>query len=120
MTTVCWVLTAFLGPQTDQANADRVLPEGPALRPGLEGGPRRRGHLGGRGRAPHENIPLALVGWVLGGALTIWSALFTVGNFLYGRWVYAGVLLAVFVVSGLVLIKVINRLWSQGAGRGGK
>jgi len=63
-------------------------------------------------RATHESFPLALVGWV-SGSLTIWSALFTVGNVLYGRWVYAGVLFAVFVVAGIVLLKVINRLWTK-------
>ena len=68
-------------------------------------------------RATHESFPLALVGWV-SGSLTIWSALFTVGNVLYGRWVYAGVLFAVFVVAGIVLLKVINRLWSNGKSAG--
>ena len=63
-------------------------------------------------KATHENIPLALVGWTSGVA-TIWSALFTVGNFLYGRLNYAFVLLAVFIVSGLVLMRVINRLWAN-------
>jgi hypothetical protein len=47
------------------------------------------------------------------GSLTIWSALFAVGNFLYGRTTYALVLLAVFVASGLVLLRVINRLWAR-------
>ena len=50
----------------------------------------------------------------MSGVAVIWSALFLVGNILYGRWVYAGVLFAVFVASGLVLIKVVNRLWSKG------
>ena len=41
----------------------------------------------------------------------IWSALFTVGNYLYGRTEYALALLAVFILSAAVLIRVINRLW---------
>jgi len=41
----------------------------------------------------------------------IWSALFTVGNYLYGRYGYALALLATFVVTGLILIRVIQRLW---------
>ena len=57
---------------------------------------------------------MALVGWV-SGSLTIWSALFTVGNVLYGRWVYAVVLCRpCFVASGLVLLRVMNRLWPNG------
>jgi len=51
-----------------------------------------------------------LLGWSAGCA-AIWSSLFTVGNFLYGRLAQAGLLLAVFVVSGLLLLWVIQRLW---------
>jgi solute:Na+ symporter, SSS family len=52
-----------------------------------------------------------LVGWVAGCAM-IWSSLFTVGNFLYGRYTYALGLGAVFVISGLILLKVVNKLWT--------
>jgi hypothetical protein len=62
--------------------------------------------------ATRENIPLALVGWVAGCTM-IWSALFTVGNFLYGRLGYALGLFAVFAVSGAVLLRVINRVWAD-------
>ena len=57
-----------------------------------------------------QNIPLALVGW-LSGCVMIWSSLFTVGSFLYGRYATFFVLLTIFVASGLVLLWVINRLW---------
>jgi hypothetical protein len=59
----------------------------------------------------HENIPLALLGWV-SGCTMIWSALFCLGNFLYGRIGYTMGLLAVFVGSSLVLVRVIRRLWT--------
>jgi hypothetical protein len=62
------------------------------------------------GWAQHENIPLALLGW-LAGCIMIWSALFTVGNFLYGRMGYAGALLAVFLLSAVSLQRITNRLW---------
>ncbi len=62
-------------------------------------------------RTTGDNIPLALIGWV-SGCTVIWSSLFTVGNYLYGRMGYAAMLLGVFLVSGLVLIRVVNRLWS--------
>ena len=58
-----------------------------------------------------DNIPMALVGWVAGCTM-IWSALFTVGTFLYGRYTTATLLLAVFVVSGLVLLRIVRTLWS--------
>jgi hypothetical protein len=53
------------------------------------------------------------LGW-FSGSIVVWSALFTVGNFLYGRTGYALALLAVFVVSGAALLYVINKLWSPG------
>ena len=55
-------------------------------------------------------MPLAMLGWVAGTA-AIWSSLFTVGNFFYGRTAHALVLLGVFVVSGWILVRVVQRLW---------
>ncbi|MCX6174678.1 MAG: hypothetical protein NTZ27_08020 [Ignavibacteriales bacterium] len=48
------------------------------------------------------------------GCIVIWSALFTIGNFLYGRINYALILLAVFIVSGIILIRAVNKLWTNG------
>jgi hypothetical protein len=59
--------------------------------------------------APGENIPLALVGWI-SGCTMIWSSLFAVGNFLYGRLPLAFMLLTVFFISASILITVINKL----------
>ena len=91
----------------------RVLPESASVRPGLAPRARQGGHLGGAGGrwAQNENIPLSLLGWSTGCTM-IWSALFMVGNFLYGRMGYAIALLAIFVVTGAILIRVINRLWA--------
>jgi hypothetical protein len=111
VTTVCWVLTAFVtGLQTDRrtlvAFYKKVRPIGPGWGP-------IRAEIGPSddAGADRENIPLALLGWVAG-CTVIWSALFTVGNYLYGRMLYGHVLLGVFVVSGAVLIRLVNRLWT--------
>ena len=56
----------------------------------------------------------ATVGWI-SGCLTIWSSLFAIGNFLYGRTGAALTLTAVFVVSGVVLLYVTNTLWDREA-----
>jgi Na+/proline symporter len=113
LTTVCWIATAYLGPQTDPAVLisfyKKVHPFGP--------GWRRVRELAGISPAEaatwaqHENIPLSLLGWSTGCAM-IWSALFTVGNFLYGRLDYAFALLAIFIVTAAILIRVVNRLWA--------
>lgn len=110
VTTVCWVVTAFVGPQTDrQVLIDfykKVKPFGPGWRRiRLEAGITDE-----EAQATRENIPLALVGWS-SGCMLIWSALFTIGNFLYGRTQVVYVLLAVAVVSGAILAWVVSRLW---------
>jgi hypothetical protein len=59
---------------------------------------------------------MALLGWVAG-CTAIWSSLFVVGNFLYGRMSYALILLGIFVASGSILLHVINKLWSDKSSR---
>jgi Na+/proline symporter len=116
VTTVCWVLTAFLGPQTDRQKLiefyKKVRPFGPGWKRIRE----EAGISEAEAAASHENIPLALLGWSAG-CTAIWSSLFTVGNILYGRMGLAMMLMGVFIVSGLVLIYVINQLWANTGGR---
>ena len=57
----------------------------------------------------------AALGWVSGCAV-IWSSLFAIGNFLYGRTSLALTLTVVFVVSGVALLYVINTLWDRPEG----
>jgi len=111
ITTVCWVVTAFVGPETDRRTLiefyKKVHPSGPGWKKiRLEAGISET-----EGRAMQDNIPLALLGWVAG-CTVIWSSLFTVGNFLYGRLDYAMALFAVVLVSGLALLYVVHRLWT--------
>jgi len=51
-----------------------------------------------------------MAGWVAGTSV-IWSSLFTIGNFLYGRTGIGVALLAVSLASGSLLIWVVRRLW---------
>jgi Na+/proline symporter len=112
-TTVCWILTAFVGPETDHATLMSfyrlVHPIGP-------GWTKIREEAGvdkavAKEFARQDNIPMAMLGWVSGTAV-IWSGLFVVGNVLYGRTGYAMALLAVFVITGSTLIWVIRKLWT--------
>ena len=109
-TTVCWLLTAYFGPPTDEQTLidfyKKVRPFGP-------GWTRIRKAAGisiEDARSTGESIPLAIAGWV-SGCVVIWSALFAVGNYLYGQITNTVVLLVVLAVSGTVLIWVVNRLW---------
>jgi Na+/proline symporter len=111
-TTICWVVTAYLGPQTDRKTLiefyKNIRPFGPGWKKIRE----EAGISEADAKSSHENIPLGLLGW-FSGCIVIWSSLFTIGNFLYGRINYALILLAVFIVSGIILIKVVNKLWTN-------
>jgi Na+/proline symporter len=110
-TTICWVITAFAGPQNDRATLISFFRKVRPFGPGWRGVRQEAGVSNDEASATHENIPLALAGWV-SGCTVIWSALFAVGNYLYGRMNYALVLTGVFAMGALVLFAVINRLWS--------
>ena len=90
ITTVCWVVTAFVTPPTDRdvliAFYRKVRPVGPGWKP-------IRDIVGvdADAHAARDSIPLGLLGWSAGSAM-IWSALFAVGNVLYGRHLQAVVL----------------------------
>jgi Na+/proline symporter len=105
-TTVCWLVTAYFGPPTDRetlvAFYRKVHPAGP----GWNAIRAEAGSIEGES----DNIPMSLLGWV-SGCVMIWSALFAVGNYLYGRMDYAIGLAVVFVVSGYAVIRVVGRLW---------
>ncbi|MBI1765098.1 MAG: Na+:solute symporter [Acidobacteria bacterium] len=110
-TTVCWVLAAYLAPQTDRQTLiefyRKVRPTGPGWEPIRQAANISKADSVAAG----DNIPQALLGWVAGCTM-IWSSLFTVGNILYGRTSLALLLGAVFVMSGLVLINIVNKLWA--------
>jgi len=106
LTSICWFATAFLGPQNDRATLvsfyRNVHPAGPGWGPIAA--------EAGVVAAEADNMPMALLGWI-SGCIMIWSALFTVGNILYGRMDYAGGLAVVFAISGFSVISVVRRLW---------
>jgi hypothetical protein len=87
VTTVCWVLTAFIGPKTDRrtliAFYKKVRPFGPGWRR-----IRAEAGLDGEGRGSgHENIPLALLGWSAGSA-AIWSSSSQSATCYMGAWLW--------------------------------
>ena len=59
-----------------------------------------------------DHMGMATVGWV-SGCVVIWSSLFAIGKFLYGQTQAAWILTGVFVVSGAVLLYVVNHLWDS-------
>jgi len=113
VTTVCWVAMAYLGPQTDRAVLMNFYRKVRPFGPGWKEIEATAGPVSSDIRASDigsENFGLSLLGWFTG-CIMIWSALFTVGNFLYGRTNYALALLFVFVITAVILIRVVQRLW---------
>jgi solute:Na+ symporter, SSS family len=109
-TTVIWIAVAYLTAPTDHATLvafyRRVRPAGPGWRA-------IRAESGVT--ASPDSLAQSLLGWVLGCTL-IYAALFGTGSFLYGRTPQGLLFLAVFVVSGVGLIRLFPRLWPAGDG----
>jgi Na+/proline symporter len=110
-TTVCWLIAAFVAPQTDRAKLiefyKRVHPAGPGWEK-----VREEANVTPEEVALHgDHMGLATLGWISGCAV-IWSSLFCIGNFLYGRLNLALLLLVIFIASGLLLLYVIRNLWT--------
>ena len=113
ITTICWLLAAYFAPQTDR---ETLIAFYLKVRPAGPGWTKIRQEAGisvEEARRTGDNMPLALLGWVMG-CTTVWSALFTIGNFLYGRINYAIALFIVFLIAGSVLVWLVNRLWTKG------
>src|SRR6266511_682851 len=107
-TTVVWVSVAFLTAPTDRrilvAFYRLVRPAGPGWRSVRA--------EAGAGLAPGDNLPQALLGWVLG-CVAVYAALFGAGSALYGRTAQAVLWGIAFVVSGLGLIRLLPAMWGR-------
>lgn len=109
-TTVCWLIAAYVAPQTERAKLvefyNKVHPAGP----GWTKVRQEAGVTAETAALRGDHMGMAALGWV-SGCFVIWSSLFAIGNFLYGRTQAALLLAGVFVVSGIALLYVINHLW---------
>ena len=105
ITTVIWIAVTLLTQPTDRNTLvsfyNLVRPAGPgwaAIRAqsGLPASP--------------DSLAMALLGWVMG-CTFVYAALFGSGSFLYGRTAQGLVWLALFVMSGAILLRIMPRLW---------
>jgi Na+/proline symporter len=115
LTTIAWLVTAFIGAPTAREHLvafyKKVHPSGP----GWTRIRREAGVTEAEAALHGDHLGKATIGWIAG-CVTIWSSLFATGEFLYGRTQPALALTAVFIVSGAVLIYVMNTLWDTTAG----
>ena len=107
VTTVVWVTVTLF---TEPANRETLIafyrlvrPAGPGWKPiAAEAGPVE---------SP-DSLPQSLLGWVLG-CTFIYAALFGTGSFIYGKTAQGLVWLALFLVSGFGLLRLLPKLWSR-------
>ncbi len=110
-TTLCWLLTAFFGPRTDKKTLVEFFKKVQPAGPGWDAIRREAGVPESTVKESGDHMGLATVGWISGCAV-VWSSLFAIGKFLYGDFTMAWILTAVFVVSGVILLQAIRRLWT--------
>ena len=109
ITTVIWVTVTFLAPAPDRPTLVKFYR---LVRPAGPGWKSVRAEAGGE--ASPDRLPMAMLGWVMG-CTFIYSALFGVGSFLYGRGPQAAVWAVLFVVSGVGLLRLVPKMWEKRA-----
>jgi Na+/proline symporter len=105
ITTLAWLAVAYLAPATDaetlRAFYRRVRPAGPGwLKYREKSGAETSG----------DNLAQAMLGWTAGCAF-VYSGLFGAGSFLYGRLPQATLWLAMFLLSGYLLTRVLRQIY---------
>jgi Na+/proline symporter len=105
-TSAVWIGVTFLARPADRATLVAFYR---LVRPAGPGWTAIRAEAGDT-RAP-DSLTLSMIGWVAG-CVFVYAALFGTGSFLYGRTAQGAVWLALFVVSGVVLLRLLPRIWT--------
>ncbi len=106
MTTLVWLVVAFASEPTDRAVLQKFYR---AVRPPGRGWRHVREECGGL--APLGDLRLAATGW-LSGCVMVYAALFGTGHALLGHPLYAIGFGLWFVVSAVVMVRVLKQLWT--------
>jgi Na+/proline symporter len=104
-TTVVWVTVTFMTRPTDRSTLVAFYR---LVRPAGPGWSSVRSEAG-VGPSP-DSLPMSLLGWGLG-CTFVYAALFGMGSFIYGRTPQALMWLAILVVSGVSLGRILPGLW---------
>jgi solute:Na+ symporter, SSS family len=111
ITTVAWVAATYLTRPTEDATLRSfyrlVQPGGPGWAAVLERAQAAGEDLSGTGRG--WIVPQGILAMVAG-CLAVYSALFAIGNWIYGDFVVAAVLTAVSTVSAVYVTRVWGRV----------
>jgi solute:Na+ symporter, SSS family len=107
ITTVVWLAAAWLTAPTDGKTLDAFYRLARPAGPGWTAVRKAAGGL-----APLDDMNGAFIGWIAG-CVFVFSALFGMGHFLLGHVMSATVSAALFAGSGLVLLRLLPRLWAK-------
>jgi Na+/proline symporter len=107
VTSVVWIATAYMTAPTDRATLISFYKRARPAGPGWRDIRRASGNL-----PPLDNLNLAFVGWA-SGCVFVFSALFGTGHFLLGNGFAAMVATACFLASGILLLRLIPKLWAR-------
>lgn len=105
ITTLIWLTATFLTRPTDR---ETLIDFYKLVRPMGPGWNTIQKHVAGQ--ASPDSLPNCLLGWFLGCTL-VYAALFGVGNFIYGKMIFAGICAIVFIISGIVLMRLIPKMF---------
>ncbi len=61
--------------------------------------------------ASPDSLPQMMLGWT-SGVMFVYAGLFGTGSLIYGRTLQASIWFVAFVISGIVLMQVVRRIWS--------
>jgi Na+/proline symporter len=106
-TTVVWLITAYVTKPTDNDTLRQFYRLARPAGPGWADVRRSVGDL-----PALDDLNMAFTGWA-SGCVFVFSALFGMGHFLLGHGLAAAVSTVLFVGSGLVLLRLLPRLWTR-------
>ena len=106
LTTLVWVLSTYLTPQTDHGTLQRFYSK---IKPAGKGWKK----FAEAGNESSDNLPLELLGMVVG-TVAIFSTLFATGQWIYGEFGQASLLSVVSIASIFALFRIWERIKTHG------
>ena len=106
VTTVVWVSVTLLTPPAEHATLLRFYE---LTRPSGPGWKTIRAES--KIAASPDSLPQMMLGWT-SGVMFVYAGLFGTGSIIYGRTLQASIWFVAFVISGVVLMQVVRRIWS--------
>ncbi|MCK4287855.1 MAG: Na+:solute symporter [Bacteroidales bacterium] len=112
ITTAAWIFVTFLTKPADKKTLRKfyrlVHPGGPGWKKVIKDAEKDKDPIDDKDDKPWD-VPKGILCMVLG-CFAIYSALFATGNWIYGKYIYAGILTLIIFISGFLLLKISGKL----------